>query len=197
MTKELSYNDAVNFHGHSCPGLAIGFRIAAAARRELGGAFSADEEIMCVTENDSCSVDAVQVITGCTAGKGNLLIDNIGKQAFSFYCRKTGREMRIYYHRTAQDAEIAKQMSALSKIFPQSDEKRAKIAELRQSRIDGILAAPEAEILRIGPVQRAMPKEAQITNSAQCHHCGELTMETKLKPHGDKKLCPFCAGKHS
>jgi formylmethanofuran dehydrogenase subunit E len=49
--------------------------------------FSSDEEIVCVTENDARGVDAVQLITGCTFGKGNLLYKGTGKMAFSFYNR--------------------------------------------------------------------------------------------------------------
>ncbi|MCI5189229.1 MAG: hypothetical protein D3905_05405, partial [Candidatus Electrothrix sp. AS4_5] len=42
-----------------------------AAQKHLQAQFSPDEEIVCVTENDSCSVDAIQVLTGCSIGKGN------------------------------------------------------------------------------------------------------------------------------
>ena len=56
---------------------------------------AADEELVCVTENDACGVDAVQVITGCTMGKGNLLYRGTGKMAFSFYCRNSGASVRL------------------------------------------------------------------------------------------------------
>lgn len=56
---------------------------------------AADEELVCVTENDACGVDAVQVITGCTMGKGNLLYRGTGKMAFSFYCRNSGKSVRL------------------------------------------------------------------------------------------------------
>jgi formylmethanofuran dehydrogenase subunit E len=32
-----------------------------------------DEELVCIAENKSCSVDSVQSLLGCTAGEGNLL----------------------------------------------------------------------------------------------------------------------------
>ena len=47
------------------------------------------EEVVCITENDACGVDAVQVITGCTMGKGNLIYRGTGKMVFSFFNRKT------------------------------------------------------------------------------------------------------------
>ena len=90
MNKEL-WDKCVAFHGHSCPGLAIGFRAATLALELLGLEEGAkDEELVCVTENDACGVDAVQVVTGCTMGKGNLIYRGTGKMAFSFYCRRSG-----------------------------------------------------------------------------------------------------------
>ncbi|MCL0053205.1 formylmethanofuran dehydrogenase subunit E family protein [Dehalococcoidales bacterium] len=35
-----------------------------------------DEEIVAVIENDSCMVDAIQSASGCTLGKGNLILKN-------------------------------------------------------------------------------------------------------------------------
>ena len=71
---EALWNKCAEFHGHKCPGLATGFRVATEAMAKLGlDGPEADEELVCVTENDSCAVDAVQVITGCTMGKGNLI----------------------------------------------------------------------------------------------------------------------------
>ena len=73
------WEKCVDFHGHECPGLAIGFKVALGAIEELGLKFSQDEELLCITENDACGVDAVQVITGCTMGKGNLMYKATGK----------------------------------------------------------------------------------------------------------------------
>ncbi len=38
-----------------------------------------------------CGVDAIQVLTGCTYGKGNLIHRDLGKMAFSFYRRTDGK----------------------------------------------------------------------------------------------------------
>ena len=48
---------------HECPGLAIGVKACEAAKEKLGLDFSPDEQVVCVTENDACGVDAVQVLT--------------------------------------------------------------------------------------------------------------------------------------
>ena len=59
MDQQL-WQKCVEFHGHECPGLAIGFKACEAAKKKLGIGFSKDEEIVCITESDAC-VDAVQV----------------------------------------------------------------------------------------------------------------------------------------
>ncbi len=72
--------EIVRFHGHMCPGLAMGIRAAEIALREVGP-HSSDEEVVAFTETDMCAVDAIQYLTGCTFGKGNLIHLERGKNA--------------------------------------------------------------------------------------------------------------------
>ena len=83
-------NRAAAFHGHSCPGLAIGVRACCEARARLDLSFSADEELVCVVEHNACGVDAVQALLGCSLGKGNLVVRPTGKMAFPFFVRGGG-----------------------------------------------------------------------------------------------------------
>jgi formylmethanofuran dehydrogenase subunit E len=48
-----------------------------------------------MVENRSCGVDAVQVLCGCTAAKGNLIILDYGKPVYTIGLRKTGEAVRI------------------------------------------------------------------------------------------------------
>lgn len=93
-TSEL-WKKCVSFHGHECGGLTIGFKAAILASKLIEAEFSSDEEIVCVTENDACGIDAIQVILGCTAGKGNLIFKIRGKQAYTFFNRKNGKSVRL------------------------------------------------------------------------------------------------------
>lgn len=85
---KVLWNKCVEFHGHSCGGLTIGYKAALYAIELLdlklggggnAGCLSADEEIVCISENDACGVDAIQVLLGCSIGKGNLLFHMRGK----------------------------------------------------------------------------------------------------------------------
>ena len=89
------WNKAVAFHGHACGGLTIGYKASLYAMELLELTFSGDEEVVCVAENDACGVDAIQALLGCSVGKGNLLFHMRGKQAFSFYNRRTGKSVRL------------------------------------------------------------------------------------------------------
>ena len=83
----------IAFHGHWCPGLAMGIRAAEMALRDFGK--SGDEEIVAVVETDMCGVDAIQFLTGCTFGKGNLIYRDHGKNAFTFYRRRDDKSARL------------------------------------------------------------------------------------------------------
>ena len=95
MDQKALWEKCVAFHGHECGGLTIGYKAALYAIDLLGLKFSDDEQVVCITENDACGVDAVQVILGCSVGKGNLLFHMTGKQAFSFYDRASGKSVRL------------------------------------------------------------------------------------------------------
>ena len=64
----MTYEEIIQFHGHECPGLAMGYRMATAAMTRLDSIRAEDEEIVAIVENDACGVDALQCITGCTFG---------------------------------------------------------------------------------------------------------------------------------
>lgn len=65
-----TFEQVVTFHGHLCMDIALGYRVAKTALHELSCERPQDEELLAVVETDSCSVDAIQAVTGCTFGKG-------------------------------------------------------------------------------------------------------------------------------
>jgi len=167
MDKAL-WDRCVEFHGHECPGLAIGFRACEIAKNELHLTFSTDEEVVCVSENDACGVDAVQVITGCTAGKGNLLHKDTGKMAFSFFNRKTGKTVRLILNHLPETMN-------------------------REERQKYILEAPKDQVFTIGKPKFTVPEYAQKFNTIICEKCGEGAAEPKIRVHNGKKVCLDCA----
>ena len=83
------------FRGHICPGLVVGCRAARIGLDWLKERRAAGEELVALVETDACGADAVQVLTGCTFGKGNFFFKDYGKQTFILAARKSNRGVRI------------------------------------------------------------------------------------------------------
>ena len=95
LRTDPDFQKCAEFHGHVCPGLAIGYRAAKAGMEWLSANRAEDEEVVAIVETDACGADAIQVLTGCTFGKGNFFHRDYGKQAFTLLGRKTGRGIRL------------------------------------------------------------------------------------------------------
>ena len=167
MNDQELWDKCVEFHGHECGGLTIGYKAALYARELLGLTFSKDEETVCIAENDACGVDAIQVILGCSVGKGNLLFHMTGKQAWSFYDRASGRAVRLVLKPRPQGMTKAESFA-----YYQSREPR-ELFEIKEPRI-------------------ALPEEAQIFDSYVCEGCGESTGANWIRIQNGKKLCVDC-----
>lgn len=164
---QVLWKKCVEFHGHECPGLAIGFRACEIVKEKMEISFSSDEEIVCITENDACGVDAVQVITGCTMGKGNLIFKDRGKMAFSFYNRKTNQKLRVVL-------------------------KPSNTQMSRNERQNFILTAPANDVFSIKEVKSDLPEKANLFKSIICEKCGENTAEHRIRIQNEKKVCLDC-----
>lgn len=165
-----TYDDVVAFHGHSCPGLALGYRAGLRALRELGlEKGSSDEEIVSIVENDSCAVDAIQVLTGCTFGKGNLIFKDYGKQVYTIVKRPSGEGVRISIDYTPSE-ETEEERDAWKRYMEgDRSEEVLKIVHSRKTRkLQAILDASDEELMRVKRVRIEMPEEARIYKSVRC-----------------------------
>lgn len=172
----MDYRDIIKFHGHNCPGLAIGYRMSTAAMDRLKSMRADDEEIVAIVENDACGVDALQCITGCTFGKGNLLFRDYGKQVYTIYSRSSRCGVRVVFH----GKNISEQLRAD-----------------RQALTDWILKAPDNDILTVTEVTIPDPEPARIRKSIPCSICGEAVMETRTRVIDQQPVCIPCAIKNT
>ena len=183
--------DVIQFHGHLCPGLALGYRVAKAALRELDAERPQDEELVAVVENDSCAADAVQFVTGCTFGKGNFLFRDHGKHVYTFWNRRTGKGVRISedfrgFESDPRFADLKKRQEAGEDV---SRERSVYMME----KSAAILNADEKELLSISPANALPPGEAKIRKSLRCPECGEKFMESRGRMKDGRLLCIPCA----
>lgn len=176
MTKEIDrkalWNKCVSFHGHECWGLTIGYLASLYAADLLGLSFSPDEELACISENDACGVDAVQVMLGCSAGKGNLMFHLTGKQAFSFYNRQNGKSVRLVLKDRLDNLKQGDPRSAYALIDP------ADFFDVKETKIP-------------------LPEYARIFDSYTCESCGEVAGSKWIRIQDGKKLCLDCCQNYS
>lgn len=182
----------VQFHGHECPGLTIGLRAAELCLRELG--HNDQNPIVAVTETDMCGVDAIQVLTGCTFGKGNLVHRDHGKMAFSFYRRSDGKALRALLKPDAYGPAGEEMRELMKKLVDGSadEEDQRRAQELRAQVRKAILDADLETLFNIEAIEAPPPRPARILESLTCAHCGELTMESRTRRFGGETLCIPC-----
>lgn len=161
-----TWKDCVAFHGHECGGLTIGYKASLYAIELLKLEFSADEQVVCVTENDACGVDAIQVMLGCSVGKGNLLFHIRGKSAYSFYNRKTGKSVRLVL--------------------------RPKAGMTREESFAYYQGCLPEEMFEVKETTIRLPEKAKLFDSYACDCCGEVTGANWIRLAGGRKLCLDC-----
>ena len=186
-----NFEKAAKFHGHICPGLVMGYRVAKYAGEHYPR--SKDEELVCIAENKSCSVDAVQSLLGCTAGKGNLIFVDNGKQVFTFYSRDQDRAMRIYFKGDVfRGMDAMRQKAAAGRL---TLEEKKEFERLRSQVIEDILSGKDEDMLSVKEVDIPAPETAKIYPSLKCQECGEGFMEILGRTAKGKVLCKECFGK--
>jgi formylmethanofuran dehydrogenase subunit E len=200
ISKEL-IEKTIAFHGHSCPGLAIGIRAAELALKEIGRA--PDEEIVAVVETDMCAVDAIQYLTGCTFGKGNLIFKDYGKNAFTFYRRSDGKAIRLVRRPSSfgsvppsqTSGDLGSLLSKLNKKLLEkqlTDEEQKIWQETRGAIIQRIMESPLEDLFEVKTPSDPVPPKARILDSLICASCGEQVMETRTRRFHDQVLCIPC-----
>lgn len=175
MTDSKLWDLCVDFHGHACPGLSIGYQAARYAIERLGietdedgrALSRAGERLVCISENDACGVDAIQVILSCTLGKGNLRFHLTGKMAFSFYDRDSGQSLRL-----------------VLKPMPEGLSREEAFAYMHSHEPSFYFTCQAASL----PLPERAPRYA----SVDCDACGERTGDHWIREFEGRKLCLDC-----
>jgi len=170
------FQSCIKFHGHLCPGLAIGYRAAKLGLRKLNVKRAEDEELIAIVENNSCAVDAIQSLCSCTFGKGNLFFKDYGKMIFTFADRVSGKNIRLYFKgvKLDQDDNILE-------------------SERRNAMTKTIMAGKDEELFTITRLKEMpMPPKAVIYENISCDICGEMAISSRIIETKGKKICKDC-----
>ena len=200
MTQSIkSYNEVIAFHGHACPGLALGYRAAEYAMDAIRAGRSDDEDLVCIVENDACGIDAIQLVAGCSVGKGNLILNDFGKHAYTFIDRKYNRAIWLVQRPEPVVQRIDPMASALRVKVMGGRATPAEHKEFHERQavvIETILKMPIDELFIIKEVRPEIPVRAKIFTSIPCALCGEMVAEHRARVRDGKFVCMPCAGEY-
>ena len=182
----------IAFHGHSCPGLVIGIRAAELALKRLG--YAEGKDLVAVVETDMCGVDAIQFLTGCTFGKGNLIHKDYGKMAFSFYDRSKDMGFRVLLRQDIS-GDLGPELRSLMRKVEDgtaNEEEHVRLKNLRGELQERYMNVDLEEMFIVTEPSFPVPKPGRILQSLRCEACGEMTMESRTRRFGGKTLCLPC-----
>lgn len=195
MCVQSPWEKALEFHGHVCPGLVLGFRAAEIGLRELGLELpvSHDANLVCLTENKACAVDAIQAVTGCTLGKANLVVLDYGKLVFTFARRDTAEAVRVVVK--PFDFGLGELRALQDRILQDAGESSRKAFSRRREEIsDQLMEMVEAELFEIRRVTVDLPPEQRVKVMVACSNCGEGVFEEWVHRQNAQVRCAPCAG---
>jgi formylmethanofuran dehydrogenase subunit E len=188
----------IEFHGHLCPGLIYGYLVAKEGMRLLSLSRSEDEEVVAISENDSCAVDALQVVLGTSVGKGNLILNNFGKNVYTILSRKKDSAFRFSrktYYRYEGDNAAAYEILE-KKIAGKTASKEEQQQHSIMKSLD-LLRKDFSDVFATEKIIVPDQQYAQLAPSVPCSLCGEMTMATKLVDMGSQKNCCIPCAKRS
>jgi formylmethanofuran dehydrogenase subunit E len=187
----------VAFHGHICPGLVYGYMVAKEAMKLMNLGHAMDEEIVAICENDSCAVDAFQILIGTTAGKGNLIIRDFGKNAYTILSRsgqkayRFARKDRYEYQGEAKGAFDRLEAAIAVGMASEDDHQRMK-----RLKVEDLLMRPFKGVFTTTEVPFDEPRYAPLDRSEPCAVCGDMTMATKMiSLTSGRRVCIPCSQK--
>jgi formylmethanofuran dehydrogenase subunit E len=171
----------------------MGIRVAEFAQKHLDVSQDYDEELLAVAETNSCGVDAIQAILGCTFGKGNLIFKDYGKNVYTIASRDTKRAVRIAQKFKDQPDPDSLRYRQLNNKADLTDAEISEKENLLGVIFEKLMSTPFEEMFNWQEVEFDFPEKAKIYPTVQCIKCGEGVMEPRAIKNEQGYICPTCA----
>lgn len=187
----------LTLHGHKCPAMPQGLRAGAIAMNHLGVERSGDKTLLALVELGDghcahCFGDGVQMVTGCTFGKGNIQKLGYGKFGLTLVDKTTGRAVRVVPKAEAQMK--TKQTPFFTEYRMKGVPPTQVPDEVVEPLIEMVLNAPEEQIFNVSEIfdYEVPPKQHESFDSFVCERCGDMVVETYGRVVGDQTVCIPC-----
>ena len=134
--KPFSYRDSVEFHGHSGPFLALGYKAGEYVMEKLAPERIKDIECSIVTVGRTpytCIIDGIQCSTCCTFGKVNLELRKVSKESAEIIFRSRQEDKKI---------KLVLKSSTLSRALNSEDSER-KVEWIINQPVDSLFEIEE------------------------------------------------------
>ncbi len=170
---EFYLKKAGDYHGHICPGIALGTKMTLAAMKALElDPDVKNKNLIVYVEVDRCMTDAVQAITGCSLGHRSLKYTDYGKFAAAFINLDTGKALRASIRESFNSSGPIEEVCWVIAQTADSD-----LVVLQKVKI----SIPDMDLP--GP-----PKHKSF-----CTNCGERIMDGREIIRNGKPICRACA----
>jgi len=170
-------------HSHLCPRQVLGVRMGMLAADLLGIDLpQSDKRLVVISETYGCTVDGIEVSTGCSAGARTLYFEDYGKVAASFIDSQTGQAVRLV------PLDSARVEAAVFAPEANGD---------WQAQLLGYQRMPAERLFRIQRIELVTPLELILSRPsarAVCEACGEEIKNERERVVGGQVLCRACAG---
>jgi len=189
---------AFAFHGHRCPAMPMGFRLARELMRRLGAERAPDSQLVALVETGvchfaGCFADGVMVATGCTFGKGNIRRLGYGKFALTLYDPARGLGVRGGMRTEALQANMKQDF--FTKFRSQGVPASQVPPEVVEPLVKKALEAPIENLCFLGEPTAMQPDEPlHVFRAAPCEACGEMVVESYLRLSEGRRVCIPCSG---
>jgi formylmethanofuran dehydrogenase subunit E len=160
----LGFGDLEKYHGHVCPGTALGYRATQVALGQLypGEIPLRGDQFVVSGIPRACPADAISYLTGARYGKGsegafngNLAFDKtIGASSYIFASMTTGKAIKL-----TTTFQFPKEMEALKAKKDADPDANAQYEAMSRCVTIRILTAPEKEVFAVTPVSDFSWKE--------------------------------------
>jgi formylmethanofuran dehydrogenase subunit E len=189
---------AGQLHGHYCPGLATGVLAGAYAMSHISEISDGLEKLLAIVEVNSCFVDGIQFVTGCTLGNNSLIYREYGKTAVTLTDR-SGRGVRYAarpdFRERLQDTspEFQEMFTKVMKNGARTPENRARFKQLAQEASFRMTDINPESLFFIKEVNTRIPEYARMVDSIICDQCGESVMANRIVEQDGQQVCRECA----